>query len=303
MAARYVNPENVAAQGQSFYTGLHPAEYGSGGGGAQRNVYGAGSGGSAGIGADRTGSDAGRAWAYSPIGIRIGQAKSDTDRIVEAIKALPHGEAEGLRDKSRTGPEALKQLRKGNGQSNGGQNPPDGGTPPDNGTPPDDGFSFGGFFGGGVDDDDDIIDVEWWDTDRGGSQSSTRIGSRPAIAPMRALPAPATESMGGTATRTASRPTLSLPRWTADTRAKMDARNERDRAKRSETRELVDLGKGVKSGAYMPATDALWAMKGVASSLRDESGDDESGYFDAAVKGMWGAYAHQPASRAHSRFR
>lgn len=206
MAARYVNPENVAAQGQSFYTGLHPAEYGSGGGGAQRNVYGAGSGGSAGIGADRTGSDAGRAWAYSPIGIRIGQAKSDTDRIVEAIEALPHGEAEGLRDKSRTGSEVQEQLRKGNGQSNGGQTPPDGGTPPDNGFSPDDGFSFGGFFGGGVDDDDDIIDVEWRDTDRGGSQSSTRIGSRPAIAPMRALPAPATESMGGTATRTASRP-------------------------------------------------------------------------------------------------
>jgi hypothetical protein len=65
MAARYVNPENIAAQGQSFYTGLHPVQYESGGGGGGgKNVMGAGSGGSAGVGADRSGADAGRAWNY-----------------------------------------------------------------------------------------------------------------------------------------------------------------------------------------------------------------------------------------------
>jgi hypothetical protein len=63
MAARYVNPENIAAQGQSFYTGLHPVQYESGGGGG-KNVMGAGSGGSAGVGADRSGADASRAWNY-----------------------------------------------------------------------------------------------------------------------------------------------------------------------------------------------------------------------------------------------
>jgi len=64
MAARYVNPENIAAQGQSFYTGLHPVQYESGGGGGGKNVMGAGSGGSAGVGADRSGADASRAWNY-----------------------------------------------------------------------------------------------------------------------------------------------------------------------------------------------------------------------------------------------
>jgi len=70
MAARYVNPENVAAQGQSFYTGLHPVQYESGTGGGS-NVMGAGSGGQAGVTADRSGADAGRAWNYPPIHIAV----------------------------------------------------------------------------------------------------------------------------------------------------------------------------------------------------------------------------------------
>jgi hypothetical protein len=63
MAARYVNPDNIAAQGQYFYTGLLPGSYDTGGAGGG-NVYGAGSGGSAGVGADRTGSDSSKSWAY-----------------------------------------------------------------------------------------------------------------------------------------------------------------------------------------------------------------------------------------------
>jgi hypothetical protein len=63
MAARYVNPDNVTAQGQYFYTGLLPGSYDTAGAGGG-NVYGAGSGGSAGVSADRTGSDSSKTWAY-----------------------------------------------------------------------------------------------------------------------------------------------------------------------------------------------------------------------------------------------
>lgn len=94
MAARYVNPSNVVAQGQDFYTGLGAPDQqkaGSGpglasrtqqmagtgpglssgsytghGGGGGTNVMGRGSGGSAGVGADRTGSDSSKSWNYKP---------------------------------------------------------------------------------------------------------------------------------------------------------------------------------------------------------------------------------------------
>ena len=58
MAARYVNTDNIAAQGQSFYTGLLPGSYEKGGASGGSNVMGKGSGGSAGVTADRTASDA-----------------------------------------------------------------------------------------------------------------------------------------------------------------------------------------------------------------------------------------------------
>ena len=64
MAARYVNPENVAAQGQYFYTGLLPGAYDTAGGGGGANVYGAGSGGAAGVSPDYTGADATKSWEY-----------------------------------------------------------------------------------------------------------------------------------------------------------------------------------------------------------------------------------------------
>ena len=86
MAARYVNPDNIAAQGQYFYTGLLPGSYdtGSAGGG---NVYGAGSGGSGGGVPDRTGSDSKKTWDYQskwqkPTG------RSDKDEILDAIKGI-----------------------------------------------------------------------------------------------------------------------------------------------------------------------------------------------------------------------
>jgi hypothetical protein len=78
MAARYVNPDNIAAQGQSFYTGLHPVQYQSGTGGGGSNVFGAGSGGQAGVTADRSGADAGRAWNYPVMDMKLGGG-SDKD--------------------------------------------------------------------------------------------------------------------------------------------------------------------------------------------------------------------------------
>jgi hypothetical protein len=86
MAARYVNPDNVTAQGQYFYTGLLPGSYDTAGAGGG-NVYGAGSGGSAGVSADRTGSDSKKTWDYQskwekPAG------KSDKDEILDAIAGL-----------------------------------------------------------------------------------------------------------------------------------------------------------------------------------------------------------------------
>ena len=94
MAARYVNPSNVVAQGQDFYTGLKdPGQQAAGsgpglasrpqqmagtgpglssgsyaghGGGGGTSVMGRGSGGSAGVSADRTGSDSSKSWNYKP---------------------------------------------------------------------------------------------------------------------------------------------------------------------------------------------------------------------------------------------
>jgi len=99
MAARYVDTANIVAQGQSFYTGLLPGSYEQQAGGAPRggNVYGKGSGGSAGVTADRTASEAaGMSIAHkaqkgpTPASIfKAGEEPSDTDRIVGAIKTGP----------------------------------------------------------------------------------------------------------------------------------------------------------------------------------------------------------------------
>jgi len=88
MAARYVNPQNVAAQGQSFYTGLLPGSYDQGGGGRgnQSNVYGAGSGGGGGGGIpDRTGIDARSITDYKPK-LSIDMRSRTGDKFKEWLK-------------------------------------------------------------------------------------------------------------------------------------------------------------------------------------------------------------------------
>jgi hypothetical protein len=103
MAARYVNPENVAAQGQSFYTGLHPVQYESGGAGG-KNVMGAGSGGNAGIAADRSGADAGRAWNYPALQMQFGGGDRDRDRDRDPRPQPPAGK-EGTPEATPEAPE------------------------------------------------------------------------------------------------------------------------------------------------------------------------------------------------------
>ena len=91
MAARYVNPQNVAAQGQSFYTGLLPGSYDQGGGGRgnQSNVYGAGSGGGGGGGIpDRTQSDARSITDYKPK-LSIDMRSRTGDKFKEWLKGPP----------------------------------------------------------------------------------------------------------------------------------------------------------------------------------------------------------------------
>ena len=120
MAARYVNPDNVTAQGQYFYTGLLPGSYDTAGAGGG-NVYGVGSGGSAGVSADRTGSDSKKTWDYQskwekPAG------KSDKDEILDAIAGLGDPEASAPPDGDEDPP---RGRRKGGGHDPGVQTPPD----------------------------------------------------------------------------------------------------------------------------------------------------------------------------------
>ena len=110
MAARYVNPQNVVAQGQGFYTGLSDRDqakdmrhavggsltegsYSGHGGGGGTNVMGRGSGGSAGVSADRTGSDSSKSWNYKPslnIGIDVQDRREEKEK--EKEKEKPVGE-------------------------------------------------------------------------------------------------------------------------------------------------------------------------------------------------------------------
>jgi hypothetical protein len=97
MAARYVNPQNVVAQGLSFYTGLVPGSYEQGGGAGGKNVMGAGHGGSAGIGADRTASDAAvkSIKNYAPGGSIFKPKTSELASNTAALKANTAGGSPG----------------------------------------------------------------------------------------------------------------------------------------------------------------------------------------------------------------
>jgi hypothetical protein len=106
MAARYVNPDNVVAQGLSFYTGLVPGSYDRGGSAsAGRNAFGAGSGGTAGVSADRTGSDASKVWNYQQSITFQRQKESDMDRLIGVLDPGGSGEPGGAGEPAPEAPE------------------------------------------------------------------------------------------------------------------------------------------------------------------------------------------------------
>ena len=118
MAARYVNPQNVVAQGLSFYTGLVPGSYEQGGAAGGKNVMGAGHGGSAGIDADRTASDAAvkSIKNYAPGGSIFKPKTSELDRNTAALAA-------NTANRPSQGPQGPQ------GPPNAGPKPPGGGGP------------------------------------------------------------------------------------------------------------------------------------------------------------------------------
>jgi hypothetical protein len=97
MAARYVNTQNVAAQGQAFYTGLVPGSFEQSGGAGAKNVMGAGHGGKAGIDADRTASDAAlkSIKPYAPGGSILKTETSELASNTAALKANTAGGGSG----------------------------------------------------------------------------------------------------------------------------------------------------------------------------------------------------------------
>ncbi len=261
MAARYVNPDNVTAQGQYFYTGLLPGSYDTAGAGGG-NVYGAGSGGSAGVSADRTGSDSKKTWDYQskwekPAG------KSDKDEIMDAIAGLGDPEASAPLDGDEDPP---RGRRKGGGHDPGVQTPPD-----DDDSPVGPWGLTAGRKGEGGDSppglDDPDFDGEglspWWEPPKG-----KRI--RP--------PEEVAKRAAGVVTNRENRRLGQAVR--AGTRAKIGGVN-------NDTTYI-----GIKD---LDIPDN--AME--ATSIGKVQGEVE--FFNPGTQGMWGAFTASSASRAHSR--
>ncbi len=261
MAARYVNPDNVTAQGQYFYTGLLPGSYDTAGAGGG-NVYGAGSGGSAGVSADRTGSDSKKTWDYQskwekPAG------KSDKDEIMDAIAGLGDPEASAPPDGDEDPP---RGRRKGGGHDPGVQTPPD-----DDDSPVGPWGLTAGRKGEGGDSppglDDPDFDGEglspWWEPPKG-----KRI--RP--------PEEVAKRAAGVVTNRENRRLGQAVR--AGTRAKIGGVND-------DTTYI-----GIKD---LDIPDN--AME--ATSIGKVQGEVE--FFNPGTQGMWGAFTASSASRAHSR--
>lgn len=232
MAARYVNPDNITAQGQYFYTGLPPGSYDVGRAGGGANVYGAGSGGSAGVSPDYTGADAGKSWNY-PTSFEIKLPVWDKD----------HGLGDG-------------------GGTQGPQGPP--GTP---GTPtPVTPVSPGrrrmpararhpmrqrtpALVGG-----------------------PPALPALSGPDPMEALPSAerpqiAMNSQGENPAQ-GDRPMLALPQYSEPTRARMDRRNTADRARRASMMPAKDFAFGMEALASSEGTQGMW---GAFSASRSHS--------------------------------
>ncbi len=268
MAARYVNPDNVTAQGQYFYTGLLPGSYDTAGAGGG-NVYGAGSGGSAGVSADRTGSDSKKTWDYQskwekPAG------KSDKDEILDAIAGLGDPEASAQPDGDEDPP---RGRRKGGGHDPGVQTPPDDDDSPvgpwgltagqkseGGGSPPDDDFDF--------------PDTGWSPMPH---HVDTGLGTKNKVKRIRP-PEEVAKRAAGVVTNRENRRLGQAVR--AGTRAKIGGVND-------DTTYI-----GIKD---LDIPDN--AME--ATSIGKVQGEVE--FFNPGTQGMWGAFTASSASRTHSR--
>ena len=244
MAARYVNPDNVTAQGQYFYTGLLPGSYDTGGAGGG-NVYVAGSGGSAGVAADRTGSDSSKTWDY------------------KANFSLNFGRMTNPPTSGKKDP------------SDGGEAPPRGKrTPVGNGGPVDtqhfpvvSGRERWGADGKmvrlGPNEVDPMARVD----------PAGPFGEKPKmLGPGPSNQGPSTSNQGpggpGIADMTGMKPMLALPQYSEPTRARMDRRNTADRARRASMMPAKDFAFGMEALASSEGTQGMW---GAFSASRSHS--------------------------------
>ena len=235
MAARYVNPDNITAQGQYFYTGLPPGSYDVGRSGGS-NVYGAGSGGSAGVSPDYTGADAGKSWNY-PTSFEIKLPIWDKD----------HGMGDG----------------------GGTQGPP--GTPNPTPTPTP---TPGRRRRVPVSNAGPPAKPKWEDP-TGGLPSAERPQLPMTIDPIPQLPSAerpqiAMNSQGENPAQ-GDRPMLALPQYSEPTRARMDRRNAADRARRASMIPAKDAIWGMTQVANADGTQGMWGAFPSSSASRSHS--------------------------------
>ena len=219
MAARYVNPDNITAQGQYFYTGLPPGSYATSGAGAG-NVYGAGSGGSAGVSPDYTGADAGKSWQY-PASFEIKLPVWDKD----------HGLGDG----------------------GGTQGPPGTPNPVPNPTPTPGKRKRVPVSNAGP-------PAKWEDPTGGipSAERPQLPVWKPGTEGIRIKPLELPAATLGENPAQGDRPMLELPRYSESTRATMDERNSRDRKRRASMMPAKDFAFGMEALASSEGTKGMW---------------------------------------------
>ena len=220
MAARYVNPHNIAAQGQYFYTGLLPGSYDVGRTSGGANVYGAGSGGSAGVSPDYTGADAGKSWQY-PASFDIKLPVWDKDQ--------------------------------GLGDGGGTQGPPGTPNPTPNPTPTPGKRKRVPVSNAGP-------PAKWEDPTGGipSAERPQLPVWKPGTEGIIIKPLELPSATLGENPAQGDRPMLELPRYSESTRATMDDRNSRDRKRRASMMPTGDFAFGMEALASSEGIQGMW---------------------------------------------
>ena len=220
MAARYVNPDNIAAQGQYFYTGLLPGSYDVGRTSGGANVYGAGSGGSAGVSPDYTGADAGKSWQY-PASFDIKLPVWDKD--------------------------------KGLGDGGGTQGPPGTPNPTPNPTPTPGKRKRVPVSNAGP-------PAKWEDPTGGipSAERPQLPVWKPGTEGIIIKPLELPSATLGENPAQGDRPMLELPRYSESTRTTMDATNSRVRKRRASMMPTRDFAFGMEALASSEGTQGMW---------------------------------------------